>query len=111
MKLLYLASALLATAAITRAQVLAAIVGIEILIEILAEESGETAVIGLSNEFQISAEFEAEEVTFSSERITSTGSVAEPGGPVEFEPIDVSLRDFDPVDFDVEDKICQMALE
>jgi hypothetical protein len=110
MKLLYVASVLLATAAITRAQVIAAIVEIEILIGIFAEETGETAVISLSNEFRISAAFGAEEVTFSSETTESIGSIAEVGRPVEFDPIDVSLTDFDPVDFDVEDEICQANL-
>jgi hypothetical protein len=90
--------------------VLTAIVEIEVLIKIFAQESSESAVIALSNEFQISAEFKAEEVTFSSETITSTGSVAEPSRAVEFEPIDVSLKDINPVDFDVKDKICQMTL-
>ena len=101
MKLLHLASTLLATAAITHAQLLALAV-IEFAIEIIEAETAVAALVELETSFQITAVV-GEEVTFSAQTIAETGWAA----GVEFAPTDVVLADIAPTELNVQDEMVQ----
>ena len=101
MKLLHLASVLLAAAAITHAQLLI-IAAIEFAIEIIETETAVTALIQLETEIQITAEV-GEEVTFTAQQISGIGWAE----GVEFLPTDMTLVDINPVEFDVVDEMVQ----
>lgn len=104
MKLLYLASTLLATAAITHAQVLVAFAVIEFAIEILEVETGVTSVVELETQFAITAEVAGEEVTFSAETIMAEGV------DVNVFQADVTLEDINPSLLNVEDETVEANL-
>jgi hypothetical protein len=105
MKLLHLASALLATAAITHAQLIA-IALIEFAIEVIEAETAVAALVELETSIQITAEV-GEEVVFSAQTLSEAGWAE----GVEFAPTDVTLADINPVQLNVVDEMVQGSLQ
>ncbi len=105
MKLLYLASALLATATVAHAQlVFAAFAAIQFVIEIIEAESGVALMLEIESSIGISTEVVAGEMTFGSETVWATGSFVEDEVVVEGFGADVFMSGIDPVPTDVVDE-------